>query len=122
MPFLDKLHLEHVEGENWKVLTKFRYVWDREGIVIEVPSGYITDQASVPSIVLPIIVNDTGNIAKAAVVHDFGYTDLMDVMTKKEVDRMFYDAMLEAGVPKWRARIAYTGVRMNWVKAWKWNK
>lgn len=120
--FPDKLQLEHVSGRNWKVIIDFRYQWTRKDRLITVPAGYITDQASIPKFVLPAIVNDTGDISMAAVPHDFGYTSLNDTWTKTDVDLMFRDAMIEAGMPKWRAYIAWLGVRSNIGKSLSWNK
>ena len=118
--FPDKLQLEHVSGKDWKLLKPFRYVWVRNGAIITVPKGYITDQASVPSVILPMIVDNTGDISKAAVPHDYGYTHLRDSWKKSTVDLMFRDAMIESGVPKWRAYVAWMGVRANLKRAMNW--
>ena len=122
MPFPLPLQLQHVSGENWVLLNDFKYEWPRGGLTLTVPKGYVTDQASIPALILPIIVNDTGNISRAAVPHDFTYTDLAGLWRKKDADLMFRDAMIEAGVPKWRAFIAWAGVKMNLPALYRWNR
>ena len=122
MPFLNPLLLKYCEGEIWMVGHDFTYHWTRHDEYIIVPEGYKTDLASVPNLVLPILVNDTGNIARPSVVHDYGYTHLRGSMTKRQVDLMFRDAMLEADVPRWRAYLAWTGVRLNLRAAFNWDK
>ncbi len=110
-----------MSGNNWQVLSVFAYHWLRNDRILTVPAGYITDQASIPSFILPIIVSRTGDISMAAVPHDYGYTDLDHGDWKKsEVDMLFRDAMIEAGVPRWRAYIAWAGVRLNIMAAYKW--
>ena len=124
MPFGQPLQLERIPGShNFKLLRVFSYHWDRRKLAVIVPKGYVTDQASVPKIILPIIVDNTGKITDAAVPHDYGYTHLKkEGWTKKEVDLMFRDAMIDAGMKKWRAFTAWMGVRANLKAALKWNK
>lgn len=145
MPFLDKLSQEWIEpgdpsynkGEDWRLTASLRYHWKRKNIQLVVPAGFEYDQASVPGIVLPIIVNDTGRISKPAVPHDFLYaiykdlalkTSCHEVITlgynwrKKDVDLLFRDAMIDNGVPKWRAYTAWMGVKANVIARMKWHK
>lgn len=35
-------------------------------------------------------------------------------------DKIFYDLMIARGVPKWRARKRYLGVRLGWFGFYKW--
>lgn len=126
MPFGDPLQLERIpQTKNFKVLRSYEYTWVRpEGVKkIVVPKGFVTDQASVPKWVLPFIVDNTGKITDAAVPHDYGYVVLRkEGWSRAAVDEMFRDAMLEAGMAKPRAYIAWAGVRLNVKAAYYWNK
>jgi len=121
MPFLSALELKYIGGELWSVAHDFLYEWDRMDRHVLVNQGFITDQASVPLIIIPILVNDTGRISRAAVIHDYLYAkEDHDGFTRKEADLLFYDAMLESGMKKWRAGLAWMGVRSNLLASWKW--
>jgi hypothetical protein len=92
------------EGPNtWKVIEEFDYflVWGQPE-TIRVPAGFVTDFASIPRIFWNILP-PTGKYGKAAVVHDYLYVmggHLPDgrEYTKREADRIFYDAMGVLGV------------------------
>lgn len=145
MPFLNKLQHEWVElddpeydkGEDWRLTKPLSYHWIRRGIIITAPKGFVYDQASVPTFILPFIVNDTGRISKPSVPHDLLYklyrelrykTSCHQLMTsghrwtKSEVDLLFRDAMLDNGVPKMRAYIAWLAVKGNLIARLKWMK
>jgi len=124
MPFGEALQLERIPGTKYfKLIRPYVYYWPRKNKTIIVPTGYKTDQASIPRVILPIIVDNTGKITDAAVPHDYGYTDLSKQgWTKEDVDLMFRDAMIEAEMKKWRAYIAWAGVRSNIIAANRWPK
>ena len=124
MPFGLPLRFERIPGtKNFKLLRDYVYHWERKHKIIVVPVGYITDQASVPSFVLPLIVDNTGKITDAAIPHDFGYTDLSKQgWSRADVDLMFRDAMLEAGMNRIRVFIAWSAVRLNLKAAYNWGK
>lgn len=122
-------------GEVWEVYESFLYHSDRYGYFIEVPKGFKSDLASVPKW-LPIawaLYGGRGN--KAAIVHDYIYHNkilrpypLLDYQTapgalsfkidKDKCDLIFFDAMIECGVPKWRAYSMYQGVKLFGSKAY----
>lgn len=124
MPYGEPLQLERIPGTKYfKVLREYIYDWPLGGKRIAVPKGYHTDQASIPKLILPIIIDNTGKITDAAVPHDYGYTHLSkDGWSKKDVDRMFRDAMIEAQMKKWRAYIGWMGVRSNLKAQINWGK
>lgn len=84
---------------------------------ITVPAGFMSDGASVPRLFwwwLP----PWGDVAtRAALVHDWLLT-LRDAgtphpgaETRAEIDRLFYEALLDLGILSWRAWPTYAGVR-----------
>jgi len=82
-----------------------------------VPAGFITDLASIPVFLRPLFPHG-GAKAFAACLHDYLYRNTIG--TRKEADGVFLAAMLINGVPKWKARGMYYGVRgfgwLSWAK------
>lgn len=112
-------------GGTYHLLEDLVYDSERFNATIVVPAGFISDLASVPDIIPPVLVNDSGKITYAAIVHDFLYATegAANVkLTKAQADRIFLDIMLERGMKKWRAYIAYLGVRLNLYRAYLWDK
>ncbi|MGT3199083.1 DUF1353 domain-containing protein, partial [Yersinia enterocolitica] len=64
--------------------------------VIKVPTGYVTDLASVPRVFWALFPPH-GRYAKAAIIHDYLYDNAL--RTKKEADKIFLDGMQVLGVP-----------------------
>ncbi len=87
------------------------------GQAIVAPRGFETDFASIPwpvSLVLP----RWGRWGRAAVIHDLGY-DLLGraaphplMPTRAEADRVFHEAMLVSGVPRFLAALMWAAVRV----------
>jgi hypothetical protein len=77
--------------------------------IIDVPIGYKTDLTSVPRI-LWWLFPPHGKYSKAAIVHDYLYTEAIG--TKKEADKIFYEAMGVLGVAKWKRVLMYLAVRI----------
>ena len=82
---------------------------------ITVPAGFVTDFASSPFFVWSFIP-PWGRYSKAAVVHDYIYQT--KCRTRKEADDIFYEAMLVLGVPEWKAKLMYSGVRIFGLIPW----
>ncbi len=95
------------DGRNFKVVNPFSFV-DAKGKSWDVPEGVTTDGASVPRWAWSIFPPFAGKHLKAAVVHDH----YCQTRTKswKEVHRVFYDALLAAGVTKNSAKTMYAAV------------
>ncbi|MEQ9507050.1 MAG: DUF1353 domain-containing protein [Hyphomonas sp.] len=100
-------------GRTLAVVTRpYAYVHPIYGVDvrIEVPLGFVTDFASIPSL-LHIFVQPFGRHAPAAVLHDYLYA-LGQKKARNLADRLFLHAMREAGVPYWRRSIMYRMVRL----------
>lgn len=83
---------------------------------ITVPSGFSTDGASIPRWLWSVIGAPwDARYARAAIVHDFLYVQRgatkRNRYTRRDADRIFYEIMLDDGVPKWRAWAMWSGVR-----------
>ena len=87
---------------------------------ITVPKGFTCDGMSVPRlfwcIVSPAIHQHT---IAASILHDWMYRKHPQGVSRKQADVIFYAIMRNDGVPKWKALLAYIGVRLFGSKSWK---
>jgi hypothetical protein len=114
-----KLQLVDARRSNTFVLQEpVQYVTDRFPSLpmITVPAGFLTDLASIPRI-LPMALSKN-RIQSAAIVHDWLYrnTEVIKGQTRKKVDLIFKDAMIDNGVARFRASLYYSAVRsFGWI-------
>lgn len=104
--------LELLSRYKWRVVQPFVYYTDidpTQRIEIDVPVGTITDLTSVPRILWSIFPPN-GEYAKAAIVHDYLYSNAIG--TKAWADNVFREAMGVLKVPKWRRITMYWAVRL----------
>lgn len=83
--------------------------------VFVVPSGFMTDFASVPRIPVAYMLF-AGKAKKAAVLHDWLYTT--KPCTREEADRAFLCAMEELGIGWFVRQAMYRGVRFGGQTYW----
>jgi len=110
--FLTRLVLELIDEDNdlYKLLEPLIYNSELLGYTVVVPSGFVTDFASVPR--LPFAYTLFGGMAKrAAVVHDFLYSEA-GKLPRSKADAVFKEAMLVTGVSIWRRNFMWLGVRV----------
>lgn len=75
---------------------------------IDVPEGFITDLASIPTI--PFMPNPDGTLwDDAAIVHDAALTQ---VRNRARADVMFYNALRERGCSAFTATVFWAAVRV----------
>jgi len=90
------------------------------GWTIPVPEGFQHDGASVPRLAWTFSgLTPDGLIRAAALAHDFAYRGFVPGMTRREADVMLYDLMVEAGISRPRAYVAWLGVRTGGWLSWK---
>lgn len=109
--FTTPADLRMLDNYQWQLLESFEYhVGNFPSVdVIRVPAGTITDLASVPR-VLWALFPPHGRWAKAAIIHDYLYSNAIG--SKVYADRTFLEAMQVLGVPKWRRLVMYAAVRL----------
>ena len=85
-----------------------------------VPAGFESDGASVPRFFWRAVFPPGDSQAlRAAILHDFIYRERPDGWTRAAADNLFLEVMLADGVPEFRARLAYAGVRLFGGNSWK---
>ena len=77
--------------------------------LIKIPVGYETDLTTVPRLLWSIFPPN-GRYAKAAIVHDYLYSNAIG--SKAFADEVFLEAMEVLNVPKWRRTLMYWTVRL----------
>jgi hypothetical protein len=115
--FSSELNLKFLGDNKFKLREDFKYVSPIYGAVIA-RKGYITDGASIPDIVFPIVGSPwEGKYPKIAVIHDWlcsteGVTHNGALISKKDTDRIFLEGMKYLGVSWWRRNAMYRAVRL----------
>lgn len=118
MTWNPSLLLKYVNGRLWEVEHAFAYK-PPVGDIVVVPGRFVTDFASIPRffwrILPPVGDGDGAGYGPAAVVHDYLYK-YPEGRSRGEVDRVFYDAMVDLGVSAWRRRLIHLAVRaFGWI-------
>jgi len=111
------IDLEFLEPRKWRVVRDIVY---HHPVTVTVPAGMITDLASTPRLLWPILP-PTGSYAPAAILHDYLYLEGRldgEPITRVRADRLFLAAMRALGVGWLIRRIVYWGVRIGGWVAW----
>lgn len=107
--FKDKLRTVDLDGPWHRLTSPLRYYSREVDEVIKVPSGFVTDFASVPR--LPIAYWLFGSRADyAAAVHDYLYR--WDKFTRVKCDHIFAEAMAVRGYRCYSIEPMFIGVRL----------
>ncbi len=96
------------DRKTWRLLAPFSYLDPGHGLVT-VPSGFISDFASVPRLPLTYALLGAYGHA-AAVLHDWLYSTT--ALSRAEADCVFFNALRSSGIARWRAWLMYAGVRL----------
>lgn len=106
------------DGRTWIVKQPmiYRIGVSKDSIII--PSGFVTDMASIPP-VLQSIIQQNGPYLLPAVVHDYLYWQ--QACTRSESDRIFLLAMIEHDVREAHRTAIYNAVRAAGQFAWAGN-
>lgn len=120
MPFLSgPPRVEQVDATRWRLLAPVVYATTRSRASLggqpagyRVPTGYVTDFASVPRL-LWWFTPPSGEYTLAAIVHDYLITDALPAgtVTSPEVDQEFRQAMQSLDVGFVRRWLMWAGVR-----------
>lgn len=122
--FINTLKVEKISEDppEWKLLVPLLFDSAVLYELIEVPTGFVTDFASVPRIPFAYwLAGGAGDAA--AVLHDFLYRfrnlfPFPDV-TRRQADMVFLEALAASGVTYWRRQLMYFAVRLFGVFAWR---
>lgn len=113
--FTEELLVESF-GDKWILKRAFKFYYaDQDGNLLRqiiVPEGFVTDFASTPKLLFPIFP-PIGIYNKAAMVHDFLYSDKCpEAIERKQADEFFLQAMQVLKVAKWKRKCMFFAVRL----------
>ena len=106
------------DGKDWILRDPLVYEVGTSGQLVTVPTGFVTDFASVPRS-LRSMASLRSLYSDAAVLHDFLYW--AQPCTKAQADNIFLIAMRETGVSPSESRAFYLAVRFAGSAAWDGN-
>jgi len=111
--FVTPLIVSPVLEKAWRVVEPFSYHVGNypSEETINVPSGFMTDFASVPRIFWSILP-PYWTYGKAAVIHDYLYITQGHGYTRKRADQLFREGMEVLGVKAWKRFVMYWFVRV----------
>jgi hypothetical protein len=118
--FLSKVELEMLGSYKFKLLNPIVYADSKytptSTTQIVVPAGFVTDLATIPRLFWSIMPPD-GEYAKAAIIHDFLYTN--NTFERYRCDQILEEAMEITGVDLWKRKVIYAAVRLFGASAYK---
>jgi len=119
MPFVTDLKVKPIRYSNKRELLSALIYIDNELGAILVPTGFITDYATIPKIVPSYLISsDSSTIRDASVIHDFLYSN--GTCTREVADQVLYRAMLDLGSSLALAKSIYYILRVtNFIKGKK---
>lgn len=102
----------------YRVVKGFEYITST-GLIVVVPTGYLTDGASIPRIFRGYI-NPWGRHARAAIIHDvlcdfatiYDRNDKGVIVSDNDINRIFLEAMSTDSVKSSKRVIIITGVKL----------
>lgn len=101
--FLDRLILQAYAKGEWMLMQDFRYQ-TADGVVITAPKYFITDLASTPWIVKPLLIGIEDR--PCGVIHDFLFCD--NKLPRVVCDALYYEMILAINVGDRRAGAIHT--------------
>lgn len=113
MPFVSDLDSRLIDDlandgrGSHKLLAPLIFI-DKEGIEYVVPTGYITDFASVPRVPIAFLL-DGGTAHRPSTLHDYLITS--HLVSRERADELFREAMESLNMPPSRVRRMYNAVR-----------
>ena len=110
--FLDKIIVWPMsDGVNWELQHEVRYV-TKDGRVIYIPAGFVTDFASIPWFFRRLFQPATGKHRDGAVVHDWIFRTADCPFTFEEANDIFNDIMVLRNTTNWKRALIYKGVQL----------
>ena len=109
-----EVHRSDRKGNVYRLLEPIYYM------DLAIPVGFESDGASVPRFFWRLVFPPSDSRALyAAFVHDYVYRTHPRGWTKSNADRIFEHLLIGGGIPAWRAKLAYWGVKLFGARAWK---
>jgi hypothetical protein len=106
------------DGAFWAVVKPFTYTIGQTSYQITVPTGFVTDFASIPA-ALRGLLSPTGPEGRAAIIHDYLYWE--QSCSREQADWILRLGMIESRVSLVTRQAVYWAVRAMGESAWAAN-
>ena len=106
---MDEVYLTPISDNTYQ-LTRELKAFDGKKYYV-VPEGFVTDYASIPRILWPVLNPQEHKTIPPAILHDFMYACPNDI-TRVEADSIFYSALIDNLVNPVKAYAYYVAVRL----------
>lgn len=114
--FLSRCIYEDIDGENYVMYVPLIYQSNLlSGKIITVPTGFVTDLASIPKLVQPIIPK-SGLWNWPAIIHDYLYS--IQIFERVICDSILLEAMRVRKTPEKIAFEIYEAVKLFGANSW----
>lgn len=97
---IKRVKLQPIAKDKFRTLEKFEYK------DVKIPKGFVTNGANIPRVFWSLFPPNSPEYLSAVVVHDYMCAN-MKCFGWKKADKYFYEAMLDIGVSKWKAKTFY---------------
>ena len=114
VPFADQKHWILYKDIGW-----IPGLEDGMAVRVDVPKGFVTDLASIPNYLWPILLKH-GVYGNAAIFHDWLYW--IQSSSREIADHVFYRTMYDMGVEKHTRLLIWSAVRLFGGAAWNTNR
>lgn len=120
MPLLTEPHpvFRQLRRDQYEMAEVMRYQDSDTGKIYTVPSGFKWDMGTILKIIPRFFVPHSDVMTYPSALHDMFYGDFS--VTKRIADRILRQFLIEEGLAKWRAWLAWAAVRMNINASMKW--
>jgi len=115
--FIGRCVSEGVAPYRWRLVEDFGYE-SKAGKILIVPTGFLTDFASVPRLLWPIVPLNDAVYGKAAVLHDYAVRNRKRIgYSLMDCHRLFREVLLFSGVGRVKTTLMYASVvAFNWLR------
>ncbi len=122
MPLLNKTRPGFVQlrADWYQMRDGLRYLDKKTGLVHEVKAGFKWDLGSIIKLIPRIIVPHGDAMTYPSALHDKFYADFS--VTKATADRILRQFLIEEGMARWRAWLAWTAVKLNFRASLSWGR
>ena len=102
--------------QDWVLFAPLVYTIGSSNDSITVPTGFVTDLASIPQMLWSIGLRPEGQYSRAAIIHDYLYWS--QNCTRDQSDRLLMIAMKESNVGTFQEDVIYAAVHAAGSSAW----
>ena len=102
---MDRVKLEPIGKDRFRVYEDYHY----QGVCVL--KGFATNGADIPRLLWSFFPPNSPEYLSAVVIHDYMCANV-GKYSYEMADDMFYEAMIEIGVAKWKAKLFYISCRI----------